>query len=366
MSYPHRFYAIVTPGLEKIAAKELEQLSAHEIKPDNGGVHFSGTMETMFRVNLRSRVVTRILMRLKKFTALSLNDLSHAVEQVDWKQFLDHSLVSIHASCHTSKLMHTAKIENTIRDAINKSGLSVESEGMEQQLFIRIENNRCLLSIDTSGERLDRRGYRLEGGKAPLRETLAAAILQWMDWKPDEPLLIPMCGSGTFAIEAAILANRLAPGLTHQFPFLNWPQLKQKGWERILERTQSMQVTNLDSLQIRASDINPDAIEITRRNAARAGVEQFIHLEQKDARELLPTESSGAGLIVCNPPYGHRIDTNVGALYAALGSTFKSSFHGWRMAVISPDQKYEKQLGLPVKRRIKVKHGGKWVYILHV
>ena len=366
MSYPYRFYAIVTPGLEKIAAKELEQLSAHEIKTDNGGVHFSGTMETMFRANLRSRSITRILMRLKKFTALSLNDLSRAVEQIDWTQFLDRSNVAVHASCQASKLMHTAKIENEIKDRIGKSVLPVESEGFEQQLFIRIENNRCLLSIDTSGDRLDRRGYRLESGKAPLRETLASAILQWIEWKPDEPLMVPMCGSGTFAIEAALMANRMASGLAHAFPFLHWPQLKRKGWERVLERTRSMQLSEVGSLGIHASDINPEAVAITGRNAGRAGVEQWIHLEKRDVRELLPPENSNEGVIVCNPPYGQRIDTNVSALYAALGRTFKNSFHGWRMAVVLPDLKLESQLELPVKRRIKVKHGGKWVYVVHV
>jgi putative N6-adenine-specific DNA methylase len=367
MSYPHHFYAIVIPGLEAIAVKELEGLSAHEIRVDGGGVHFSGTMETMFRVNLRSCCITRVLLRLKRFTAMSLSDLRQKVEKVEWEQFLNsESKINVHASCSSSKLMHTTKIENEIREAIKKSGFSGHSEDSEQQIFIRIENNRCLLSIDTSGERLDRRGYRLESGKAPIRETVAAGVLQWMEWTPDETLLLPMCGSGTFAIEAAMRGIKQAPGMTHEFPFLVWPQLKRKGWERVLKRTQAMMKCDVDVLPIYASDINSNAIEIAARNADRAGVKKLIHMEKKDVKELNSPEHLHSGLIICNPPYGQRIDANVHALYAALGKMHKKEFSDWRMVVFSPDRACEQALGLTIKRRLKVKHGGKWINILHV
>lgn len=366
MSYPYRFYAVVIPGLEDIAAKELEALSAHEIQKENGGVHFSGTMDTMFRVNLRSRCITRVLLRLKRFTALSLNDIRKKVQQVDWAHFLDgQAMLRIHASCHSSKLMHTVKIENEISEAIKASGFSSGSADIEQQIFIRIENNRCLLSIDTSGERLDRRGYRLESGKAPIRETLAAGVLEWMNWSSNEPLMVPMCGSGTFAIEAALMGQKLASGLTHKFPFLSWPQLKRKSWERMLNRAQAMKIEDV-SLAVHASDINPDAIEISKRNAERAGVESLIQISRKDVLQLSCPDASTSGLIICNPPYGRRIDANVKNLYSALGRVFEREFKGWRMAIVSPDYHCEKALGLPVKGRLKIKHGGRHVEILHV
>jgi putative N6-adenine-specific DNA methylase len=367
MSYPCHFYAIVIPGLEAIAAKELDELSAHEIRIDSGGVHFAGTMETMFRVNLRSRCITRVLLRLKRFTAMTLGGLRNRAEQIEWGQFLNReSEISVHASCHSSRLMHTAKIENEICEAVRKAGFFPGSGDSKQQIFIRIENNRCLLSIDTSGERLDRRGYRLESGKAPVRETVAAGVLQWMEWMPDEVLVVPMCGSGTFAIEAAMIGIKQAPGMTHEFPFLAWPQLKRKGWERVFKRTQAMMRDDVNSLSIYASDINPDAIEIAARNADRAGVKKFIHIEKKEIKELSSPEHGHSGLIVCNPPYGQRIDTNVHALYAALGKIHKKDFSDWRMVVFSPDHRCEKHLGLSVKRRLKVKHGGKWINILHI
>lgn len=367
MSYPHRFYAIVIPGLEAVAAKELEQLSAHEIKPDNGGVHFSGTMETMFRVNLRSRTVTRVLLRLKRFTAMTLNEIRTHCEQVEWAQFLsEHSSVSVHASCHKSKLMHTKKLEDEISSVIGKLGLSNKEGSSHQQIFIRIENNRCVLSIDTSGERLDRRGYRLESGKAPVRETLAAGVLQWMEWSRDEPLVVPMCGSGTFAIEAALAATKTPSGLTHEFSFLVWPQLKKKAWEKVLAKSKSMSSLNHDDVVIYASDLNPNAVAITARNAERAGVHSLIHIEQKEIKELVKPSEERGGLIICNPPYGDRIDTDVRGLYVSLGKIFKENFNGWRMAVFSPEKACEKALGLPVRKKLKIKHGGKWVYLLHV
>jgi putative N6-adenine-specific DNA methylase len=321
----------------------------------------------MFRVNLRSRSVTRVLLRLKRFTALSLNDIRQRVLQVDWGKFLDSECaIHIQASCHASRLMHTGKIEHEIAEAIKHSGFAHNSGKQPRKIYIRIVNNRCLLSIDTSGERLDRRGYRHESGKAPVRETLAAAVLQWMEWKADEPLMVPMCGSGTFAIEAAMAGIRQAPGLTHEFPFLTWPQLKQKGWERVLKRTQTMIRRDITSLPVYASDINPDAIRITRRNAQRAGVEELIRIEQHDVKELSGPADGGPGVMVCNPPYGQRINTNVHALYAALGSLYRKSYDGWRMAVFSPDAACEQALGLNVKRRLKIKHGGKWINILHI
>ena len=367
MSYPHRFYAIVIPGLEEVAAKELEQLSAHEIKLDNGGIHFSGTMETMFRVNLRSRTVTRVLLRLKRFTAMTLNEIRTHCEQVDWAQFLnDDSSVSVHASCHKSKLMHTKKLEDEISSVIGKLGFSNKEGSSHQQIFIRIENNRCLLSIDTSGERLDRRGYRLESGKAPVRETLAAGVLQWMEWSPEEPLMVPMCGSGTFAIEAAITASHRSPNLMHEFSFLGWPRLKQRAWKKVKEKSISMAREECGELPIYASDFHPGAVAITGKNAQRAGVDSLIHIEQRDVKELTGPVDATTGVIICNPPYGDRINADVRGVYAALGKVFKESFDGWRMGVFSPEVACEKALGLPVKKKLKIKHGGKWIYILDV
>jgi len=190
--------------------------------------------------------------------------------------------------------------------------------------------------------------------------------LQWMEWRPEEPLVVPMCGSGTFAIEAAMAASKRSPGLTHEFAFLSWPQLKRRAWKKVLEKGSSMAEEVSGGLSIYASDLHPAAVAISERNARRAGVDSLIHIEQKDVKELTSPSGSQAGVIICNPPYGDRIDADIRGIYAALGKVFKERFDGWRMAVFSPEVACEKALGLPVKKKFKIKHGGKWIYILDV
>jgi len=221
------------------------------------------------------------------------------------------------------------------------------------------------ISLDSSGERLDRRGYRIHSGKAPVRETIAAAILQWMDWQPDEPLLSPMCGSGTFAIEAAWMAQKRAAGLEHVFPFTHWPSLKEKRWQRALEKARAMHGEK--AANIFSSELDAGILKQAQENAAQAGVSDSIDFTQMDVRHLAPPDNDSApGLIVCNPPYGDRVKANVDAVYRNLGEVFKRQFSGWRISVIAPDSSCEKALGLKVRGRLKIKHGGKWVHVLRL
>ncbi|MDX8396054.1 MAG: RNA methyltransferase [Mariprofundaceae bacterium] len=365
MTHPFRFYAIVLPGLEPIAMQELEKLSVHEIRRDHGGIHFAGTMETMFRVNLRSRCITRVLMRLRRFTAMSLETLHQEVKCVEWTRFLnDQDTVSVHASCSQSRLIHSTKVEQKILQVLQGAGFNLDKKPEPtQQVFIRIENNRCTLSLDTSGERLDRRGYRLESGKAPVRETIAAGILQWMQWTPDEPLIVPMSGSGTFAIEAAMLGRKMAPGIHHDFPFSSWPSFHQKRWQRLFDKTKKMSSdVNLD---IQASDLHTGAIGIATRNTERAGLADIIQFEQRDIKDLKAVHSEQKGLIICNPPYGERIGGRVKACYREVGALLQR-YPGFRMAVLSPNQTCEKALGMDIHQRLCVTHGGKSIHVLAI
>jgi len=371
-------YAVVVPGLESIAAEELTELSAHEVKADAGGVHFTSSMDGLFRISLRSRCCTRILLRLAEFKALSFPELYNKAGRVPWARYIGaHVETEVRAACHGSKLLHSGRVEQAVLDAIQdqsrQSGVveaqsksaSADGKAALVQILVRLDKDICTLSLDCSGERLDRRGYRLHSGKAPLRETIAAAILRWMDWQSDQPLLSPMCGSGTFAIEAAWMARQRAPGLAHAFPFLSWPSFKEKRWQRAVDKTVAM-ACNPDT-SIIASELDAGIIRQARENAERAGVGDEICLEQLDVRKLhVPEHITGPGLIVCNPPYGDRIKGDAAALYKDIGHVFRTSFPDWRMAVIVPDQESEKALALPVKRRLKIKHGGKWVYILHI
>jgi len=358
-------YAVVVPGLESVAADELKELAAHDVRIEAGGVSFTTTMDGVFRINLRSRVCTRILLRLASFRALSFPELYNKSKKINWQQYLaTQSGMTVRASCHGSRLMHSGRAEAAVSDAVrDRQGVEANESGYAQQVLLRIENNQCTISLDTSVDRLDRRGYRLHSGKAPLRESIAAGMLRWLDWQPDEPLLAPMCGSGTFAIEAAWMAKKRAAGLDHAFAFTHWPSLKDKRWQRALAKAGAMQ--SGQSPRIIASELDAGILRQAKQNAMQAGVGDIIDFQQTDVRKLRrPEDSSCAGLIVCNPPYGDRVKTDVGALYAALGGVFKRQFADWRMAIIVPNQSCQKALGLQVRRQLKIKHGGKWVYVL--
>jgi len=369
-------FAVVIPGLEKVAAAELTALAAHDVQVVEAGVNFSGSMDALCRVNLRARSITRVLVRLADFKTLSFPELFNKAQKPAWERYLaPHRPVSVTASCHHTRLIHSKRAEQAVMDAIaeklKKADIMLPTSGEAQPdsiqlITTRIEDDRCVISIDSSGERLDRRGYRLLSGLAPIRETVAAGILQWMDWKPDEALLVPMCGSGTFAIEAALIGQGRAVNLEHDFAFLHWPALHPRRWKRVLDKASGMR-KEVD-LNISASDVDEAMLQQAMSNAAQAGVADAIHFERLDVRALQPPEQVGqGGLIICNPPYGDRIKGDVTALYRDIGKLLKQeAFKGWRMAVIAPDPECENALGLKAKRRIKIKHGGKWVRVLHL
>ncbi|MDQ6993204.1 MAG: RNA methyltransferase [Mariprofundus sp.] len=364
----NQFFAIMPPGMESLAAAELASLSAHDIHAVAGGVEFTGSLDMMMRINLRSRCITRVLLRVASFKVLSFPELYNKSKRVEWQRYLgEGSKISLRASCHGSRLLHSGRVEKAVFDAIHDECIQItisDGEELAQQVLLRVDKDRCTISIDCSGERLDRRGYRLHSGMAPLRETIAAALLQWMEWQPQELLLTPMCGSGTFATEAALIAAKRAPGLAHDFAFLHWPSLKEKRWQRVKEKSVAMAVR--PEVKILATDIDGRMLAQARKNAKDAEVADLIQFSELDIANMMPPKETATGLIMVNPPYGGRIEGDARAIYALLGKVFKERFSGWRMMVIVPDQGCERALGIPVKRRLKVKHGGHWVHMLHV
>ncbi len=363
-------FAVVLPGLEKLVRDELAGLSVHDIEVMDGGVGFAASPDALCRVNLRARCITRVLVRLAEFKALSFPELFNKNRKIAWERYISKNLpVQVRASCHQSRLMHSGRVEQAVFDAVRgRLGFDVReassAEGEIQRVTARLVHDRCVISVDSSGERLDRRGYRLHAGRAPIRETAAAGILQWMAWTPDEPLVLPMCGSGTFAIEAALSGFERAVNLDHAFSMLHWPMLKQRRWQRIRDKAEKMKKAR--PLLIKASDIDPDILQQAILNAERAGTGDTICFRQLDVFDLLPPHDiSTPGVLLCNPPYGERIKGDVSGLYKKLGELFRDAFSGWRMGVIVPDQVCERAIGLSAKRRLKIKHGGKWVHVLH-
>lgn len=374
MAQQHHFFAIVLPGLERIAARELKDLSAHDIHIEYGGISFTGTMQLLHRINIRSRVITRVLMRLRTFRSMTLEGLKYDLEKVAWHLFLDESSqLEVEVHTHRSRLHHSDEIakfaKQTIERLLPKITKNKTKPGKKhiQTLHIRLNNNRGTLSLDTSGERLDRRGYRLESGKAPIRETLAAAILQWAQWQPEQTLLTPMCGSGTFAIEAAMMATQRAPNLNHDFACLHWPSLKEKDFSKVVERCEQM--VKDTKPHIFASDINESAINITMNNAKRMQLDGLITTSIMDIHQLQKPETSNGGLLLLNPPYGMRIgeQQKTLSLWHDIGLRIREQFaedETWKTVIICPDSTHEKTLHLKIKRRLQVMHGGNKVTIL--
>ena len=371
MAQQHKFFAVVLPGLERIAAQELQTLSAHDINITYGGVHFSGTMPLLYRVNLRARTMTRVLMRLRTFRSMTLEGLKYDLEKVAWHLFFDDETnLDVEVSSHHSRLHHTDEIadftKTTLQKLLPKLGSSAKHK---QTLHIRIDNNRGVLSLDTSGERLDKRGYRLASGKAPLRETIAAAILQWAGWQPNQTLLVPMCGSGTIAIEAALIALQKAPNIKHDFACLHYPSFKSKVFQKAMDKCLDMEKDT--SSQILASDYNEAALSMCFENAKRAGVEKYINVQQLDIHQLEKPEAQHGGLLVLNPPYGKRIGDiqKTMSLWVDIGRTLQHKFiadKSWKTIIVCPDSEHEKALKLPVKNRLRFKHGGSDVMLLEV
>ena len=368
MKGKHEFFGICPIGFEAVAAAELEELSAHDIRPDHGGVHFAGSLELMFRVNLRARCLTRVLLRLASFKALSFPELYNKSRKSFWSRYIGPvSGIAVHASCHGSRLMHSGRVEQTIAAAISDLGLAdaggapgYVARKATQSIYARFENDLCTLSLDSSGERLDRRGYRQLPGAAPLRETMAAGLLRWMAWHPDEILMVPMCGSGTIAIEAALIGMRQAPNRERAFPFEGWPCLQQKHWQAAKEKTAGM--ARPLQASIYASDLDAGILELARANAASAGADGIV-FTQADIRSLEPVGENG--LIILNPPYGGRIGgVDANRLYGQIGRRLQSHFGGWRKLVITPDADCERQLGGRVRRRLPFLHGGLHVQAL--
>ncbi len=361
-------FAVVIPGLEQVAEAELRGLSVHDIRRSDGGIEFTASLEGLARVNLRASCITRALVRLGGFTALSFPELYNKSRRIRWERYLlPGSNLRVQASCHRSRLMHSGRVEKAVFDAINdRLGGSLNRDDSptagEQRVFVRLSNNDCLISLDSSGDRLDRRGYRLQPGLAPLRETLAAGILQWVGWEPDEALMIPMCGAGTLAIEAAMMACRLAPNLEHDFAMRQWPVFRDKSWQRVYQRALAMR-RSWDGV-IHASDVRAAIIDQAKRNADRAGVVPSIDFAVADFFSLQSPSGQTPGLMVLNPPYGERIAVDAGSLYSRIGRHLRRHFTGWRVAIIVPDRRCEQSLGLHASQRLRVRHGGRWIQVL--
>lgn len=360
----NNYFATVARGLEEIAARELEILGATEVRSDFAGVHFVGDKALLYRANLWARTIFRILVPIAKVKSFTPQELYRSVQKINWAAYLDPNMtIAVNCTGKNKNLNHTHFTALQIKNAIvdwqqQKQGIrsSVDTNNPDLTINAHIEHNRCILSLDSSGASLHRRGYRLAMGNAPLKETLAAALLEIAEWTADLPFLDPLCGSGTLPIEAALKALNIAPGIYRQFGFQNWLDFDPELWQTILHDARDRQLAEL-SIPIIGSDRHLDVIRQAFSNAAKCGLDDYV----KFARQELSTVEPPAerGIIICNPPYGKRLgqEAELGELYTLLGDIFKQRFTGWTAYILTGSKQLAKKVGLRTSSRIQVYNG---------
>ena len=361
------FFAITAPGLEGILATELRALGIRIGQSVPGGVEFKGEREDLWRANLWSRVASRIVVRVDEFHASSFHELERRGKKIEWEKFIaPGSSVRFRVTCRKSKLYHSdAVAERLGKAAVQGAGAKIAQDADDEdatagdaQLFIvRIANDICTISADSSGELLHRRGYRQAVAKAPLRETLAAAMLIGSGWDTSTQLVDPMCGSGTIVIEAAMMARRIAPGIKRQFAFQKWPGHDANVWDAIVGKAREGQLEKAPA-SIFASDRDVGAVEAATANAQRAGVADDIDISKRSVSDIeLPGEH---GWLVSNPPYGLRVGESgqLRNLYSRLGQILAERAPGYVLALLSADRAFDAQLGISLKEVFRTTNGG--------
>lgn len=363
-------FAVAAPGLEPIVAGELVRLGLAATVVE-GGAEFEGTLADVQRANLHLRAANRVLVRLGSFRATAFHELERLSNKLEWQRVVGRgSALAVRASCRKSRLYHSDAVAERVLGAADRAvgGLTSvrppaeedESAPMAQLIVVRVARDRVTISADTSGALLHVRGYRQAVAKAPLRETLAAAMLLGAGWETDTPLLDPMCGSGTIAIEGAMLARRIPPGLGRSFAVQRWPGFDTAAWAGMIAEAREGILPGAPA-PIVAADRDAGAVRAAIANAERAGVSGDIEVVQRTVSASEPPASgAGAGAIITNPPYGIRVGEARGLrdLYAAFGRVARDRFPGWTVALLSADRALEAQLGLPLEEKFRTRNGG--------
>jgi putative N6-adenine-specific DNA methylase len=361
-----RYFATVAPGLEAIAAEELTQLGAKSVQASFSGVAFAGDRALLYRANLWGRTLFRVLMPLTEFSCTSAKELYQEVRSLPWETYLTpEDTLAVDCTGKNRALNHShfsaLQVKNAIVDQQRQqfgARSNVDLEDPDLRLNLHIHRDRATLSLDSSGSSLHRRGYRAAVGTAPLKETLAAAILKLARYSPELPFLDPLCGSGTLALEAALQAANIAPGLFRErFGFECWPDFDAELWQSLKDEAQAARRDTCPAY-IGGSDVDDEVLEQARQNAAAAGVQDLIEFRAQDIREI--EAPSDRGLLICNPPYGERLGDvqELRSFYRLLGDIFKQRFKGWTAYVFTGNRELAKEVGLRPARRIPLSSGG--------
>ncbi len=372
----HSLYAVCPPGMESILADELSALGIGQIQPGSaqgyqytvetgsGGVKFEGALLDVYRANLHLRCASRVLLRLGSFHASKFVELTRKSGNLGWEEYIDiQRPIALRVTSHRSRLYHTGAVAERVAAGLSErlgAGAIIEKYSEDslnaQLIIVRLVNDECSISLDTSGAPLHQRGYRQALAKAPLRETLAAGILLASGWDQRSPLVDPFCGSGAIPIEATLMAMRIPPGRKRRFAFMEWPGFDLAAWEyAVADADGDIQSP---AAPILASDRDAGAVNMALENAARAGVAEWVQITQRAVSAVEPP--SQPGWVVTNPPYGLRISAgqDLRNLYAQFGNLLRARFAGWQVSFLCNDDSLATQTRLIFRPGLSLVNGG--------
>lgn len=360
------YFAVTSPGFEPLCRDELQALGlpAENTVIIPGGVEFQGRLVDCYQANLHLRTAGRILMRIDRFMATNFKQIENKAAQIPWELYLPSgSLPRIRVSTHHCRLYHSDAIGERFLNCLSKSRprfapMDHQASSLGQTIYIRGVEDRFSVSIDSSGDNLYKRGIKKHPGQAPLRETTAAAALMLAGYRGQKPLIDPMCGTGTFSLEAAMIAENLPPGGSRQFAFMHWPSFRRKQWEYL--KRQTAKIDREPPSPIFASDKDPLVCDRLKNCLAGHRALGIIRVFQRDFFDITPDKlTDRIGLIAINPPYGRRLDNRreSEALFAEICSRLKSEFKGWQIILISPTRRMARQVPFDLASQV-VSHGG--------
>ncbi|WP_164218874.1 class I SAM-dependent RNA methyltransferase [Virgibacillus sp. YIM 98842] len=354
--------ATAAMGLESIVAGEVKQLG-YEVEVENGKVIFNAPLSAIPRCNLWLRTADRLKIVVGKFPAKSFDELFESVKALPWEKYIDEDgQFPVTGKSVKSKLYSVPDCQRITKKAIAerlmlKYGMAsnMPETGSLYKVEVALLKDEAVLTIDTSGAGLHKRGYRAGQGEAPLKETLAAALVLLTNWRPDDPLLDPFCGSGTIPIEAALIGQNIAPGFNREFVSEDWEFIKDKYWERAFEEAEDKADYD-QKLEIYGSDIDHNAVQIANKNATEAGLGDLISWKQLQVKDLRIHKENG--YLIGNPPYGERIgDKNkVAGIYEELGSIMKNH-PSWSVYILTAFEKFESKYGKQATKKRKLFNG---------
>ncbi|KGX87923.1 THUMP domain-containing class I SAM-dependent RNA methyltransferase [Pontibacillus litoralis] len=350
-------------GLESVVAKEVKQLGYEDVIVENGRVRYEAEVSAIPRSNLWLRTADRVKVLVGEFEAKTFDSLFEQTKALPWEQYIpEDGAIPVIGKSVKSTLYSVPDCQAIVKKAIvermkNKHGLAtrLEESGPMHRVEIAIHKDHAMLTLDTSGVGLHKRGYRLNQGEAPLKETMAAALVQLTNWKPDYPFLDPFCGSGTIPIEAAMIGQNIAPGFNREFASEAWDIIPYKLWEDALNEAEDL--ANYDQpLNISGSDLDHKLVDMAKANATEAGLGELIQWKQMNVRDL--TFKQPNGYIVGNPPYGERLGDKdqVEQMYRDFGAIMKEH-PSWSVYIITSNESFEKLYGKEASKRRKLFNG---------